>query len=252
MIPSLRLLSALPCRWQPTTSLIGLLLSLASCSMALVISSTDQTGRHLAEVSRAFQNSLSTHGMNGTYSRENSARLLSFRDSAPDPRRTLHGASKRLSLETAYPLLSDDNLSTLQDANEPAYLHLLSELQRFCQVSTVDVFDGELAIDLLWPSQKSDGEIADGICDMIQSLETHSNGFELEYQLTVWAASPVRSAFLDAALQSAKLQSLVENQQASHRLAPLRLSSSGQVWNSGKAIRPAVTLVIRRIGRTKS
>jgi hypothetical protein len=127
------------------------------------------------------------------------------------------------------------------------YLNLLSELQRFCRVSDADTLDGELAIDLLWPSAKSDEEIISRIGDVIQSVENDARGFECEYQLTVWAASPVRTAFQEAALRASKLQSLVQEHQASHSCAPIRLSSSGQVWSFRKAARPAVTIVIRRI-----
>jgi hypothetical protein len=215
--------------------------------MALAISLTDQTGRRLAEVSRAFQSSLSGHGIDGTQSTEDSARLLSFRDTESDPRHILRDSNNRMSPGTAHPSFNDDDPRTLRDVREPAYLNLLSELQRFCQVSSVDVFDGETAIDLLWPSTRTDQEIGDRICDVIESVESQSTGFKCEYQLTVWAASPVRSAFLDAALRAVTIESQVQNQRSRLSPVPIRLSSSGQVWNNRKTIRPAVTVVIRRL-----
>jgi hypothetical protein len=222
ILPS-KLFMALPCRRQSMTSLIGLLLSLLACSMALVIASTDQTGQRLAELSLAFESSLSNHGVGEEHSFEDPIRLLSFRDADSEPQRTLSGASHRLSPGRTHTDSEKNEHSPLRDAKEPAFLNLLGELQRFCRVSAVDTFNGELGIDLLWPIEKSDEEIISRICDVIHSLEGQSDGSECEYQLTVWASSPVRSAFLDAALRAAKFQSQVQ-----------------------------VTLVIRRIGRPKS
>jgi len=252
MVPS-KLLMVLPGCLQSMTSLIGMLLSLLACSMALVVSSTDQTGQRLAELSRAFQSSLSRHGIGTDRSSADSDHVLTFHDPEPGNRpvrgnRPVAGIVSDLRFPGRTPIDSDENeFGLLLDVKEPVFLNFLSELQRFCRVSAVDNFDGELAIDLLWSSAKSDEEIVSRVCDVIRSVEYPAEGFQCEYQLTVWAASPVRSAFVDAAQQASKIQFLVQEHQSSRWPAPLRLSSSGQIWSSREAIRPAVTIVIRRI-----
>jgi hypothetical protein len=243
-----------------TTSLAGTLLCLFTTLAVLVIASRDQSGVDLSEVTAAFNGSLRDHG------REDFAVIAAgFRQTIDKPSREFAEKSKTISSVSlqklsreANPGVSDEEESGQVrtdryipvDVNGPVFSHLVTELERYCNVSRSVEFNGQLALDLHSQSQQSDRAIRNAIERTLKTC-LKSNGprneqpSEFEFEIVIWASTPASDALAHATDKAFDLERSLQKSLKANKNGLTQLSSSGRIWTRPNSPRPLATMLIR-------
>jgi hypothetical protein len=247
-----------------TMSLAGTLLCLFTTFAVLIIATHDQSGADLSEVTAAFNGSLHDHG------REDLAVIAAgFRQTIHEPTRelaeksqTISSASRQKLLREASPRVPEEDESgqfrTDQklpvDVNGPVFSHLVTELERYCDISSSVEFDGQLALDLHSQSQQSDIAIRNAI---ERTLKTcwKANGprneqpSEFEFEIVIWASTPASDALANATDKAFDLEQSLQKSLKANKTGLTQLSSSGRIWTRPNSPRPLATILIRTASR---
>lgn len=227
---------------QSAVSFAGMLLCFFTCTGILLNVSGDQTGTQLAETTASFQSSLNNVGGDSAFSdvRFPSGKILTGKSSAtPFGQQHLAGSS---------PQLPRENLSNRRmDRNAPVFANLLNELRRFCEVSPTEHFEAEFAVDVLSLTGGTEHEIQQSAVDLIHRIQTQSGSKQWEFELICWAGSPQKRSLSDSALRAASVKQNIERDFAAEEVELPRIISSGRIWSSPNALRPSLTVVVRRI-----
>ena len=241
-----------------TINLAGMLLCVFTTLVVLISVSRDQSGAELSEVTAAFSGALRDHG------REDFAVIAaSFRHEADAANETpadksgiggigsrqkpLRAATLTVSEEEESGQFNTDKLSPV-DVNGPVFSHLMTELERFCNISRSVEFDGQLALDLHSQSQQSDNAVRSTIQRIFKTcLEatglTHEQPAELE--IVVWASTPDSDALAHATDTAFDLERSLQKSLKANSSKPILLSSSGRIWTRSTSPRPLTTIFIR-------
>lgn len=239
-------------------NLAGLLLCVFTTLAVLISVSRDQSGAELSEVTAAFRGSLRDHG------REDFAVIAAgFRHEADaanekladksgisglvSRQKLLRGATLTVSEEEASGQFTTDKPLPV-DVNGPVFSHLMTELERFCNISRSVEFGGQLALDLHSQSQQSDSAVRDAVQRILKTcveakVLTHEQPAELE--IVVWASTPASDALANATDEAFDLEQLLEKSLKANSSGPILLSSSGRIWTRSTSPRPLTTIFIR-------
>ncbi len=239
-------------------NLAGLLLCVFTTLAVLISVSRDQSGAELSEVTASFRGSLRDHG------REDFAVIAAgFRHKADAANEKLadksgisglvsrqklfRGATLTVSEEEASWQFTTDKPFPV-DVNGPVFSHLMTELERFCNISQSVEFGGQLALDLQSQSQLSDSDVRYAIQRILKTcLEakvlTHEQPAELE--IVVWASTPDSDALAHATDKAFDLEQSLEKSLKANSSGPILLSSSGRIWTRSTSPRPLTTIFIR-------
>ena len=241
-----------------TMSLAGTLLCLFTTSAVIVIAAHDQSGADLLEVTAAFNGSLRDHG------RDDFAVITAgFRQTIHEPTTELSGKSQTLSsvsrqkpLHEASRRSPDEDesgqfrtdLQSPVDVNGPVFSHLVTELERYCNISRSLEFDGQLALDLHSQSQQSDIAIRNAI---ERTLKTcwNANGPRdeqpAEFEIVIWASTPASHSLAHATDKAFDLEQSLQKSLKADKTGLTQLSSSGRIWTRPTSPRPLATILIR-------
>ena len=247
-----------------TMSLAGTLLCLFTTFSVLVIAAHDQSGANLSEVTAAFDGSLQDHG------REDFAVIAaSFRQAMDEPTtglveksQTISSASRQKLLREASPRAYEEDesrqfrtdLQSPVDVNGPVFSHLVTELERYCDISRSVAFDGQLALDLHSQSQQSDIAIRNAI---ERTLKTcwKANGArneqpsEFEFEIVIWASTPTSDALAHATDRAFDLEQSLQKSLKANKTGLTQFSSSGRIWTRPNSPRPLATILTRTASR---
>jgi len=241
-----------------TINLAGMLLCVFTTLVVLISVSRDQSGAELFEVTAAFSGALRDHG------REDFAVIAaSFRheaDAATEKlagkseisgivsrQKLLRGATLTVSEEEESGQFTTDKLSPV-DVNGPVFSHLMTELERFCNISRSVEFDGQLALDLHSQSQQSDNAVRSAIQRILKTcLEATGLTHELpaELEIVVWASTPDSDALAHATDTAFDLERSLQKSLKANSSKPILLSSCGRIWTRPTTSRPLTTIFIR-------
>jgi hypothetical protein len=239
-------------------NLAGLLLCVFTTLAVLINVSRDQSGTELSEVTAAFRGSLRDHG------REDFAVIAAgFRHEADAANEKLADKSGISGLVSRQKLLRGATLTVSEeeasgqfttekplpvDVNGPVFSHLMTELERFCNISRSVEFGGQLALDLQSQSLQSDSAVRDAIQRILKTcveakVLTHEQPAELE--IVVWASTPDSDALAHATDNAFDLEQSLEKSLKANSSGPILLSSSGRIWTRSTSPRPLTTIFIR-------
>ena len=245
-----------------TINLAGLLLCVSTTLAVLISVSRDQSGAELAEVTTAFSGSLRDHGREdfaviaASFRQEADAANENLADqsginSIVSRQKLLRGATLTVPEEEESGRFTTDKLSPV-DLNGPVFSHLMTELERFCNISRSVEFDGQLALDLHSQSQQSDNAVRNGIQRILKTcLEARlfSQEQPAELEIVVWASTPASDALAHATDKAFDLERSLQKSLKANSSKPILLSSSGRIWTRSTSPRPLTTIFIRTAKR---
>lgn len=232
-------------------SLGGMLLCIFACTLMLLNVSRDRTGGETAEVRRAFEASLQTYGHPFDKAEDET---LSPNTPALDTRATAQrslatsGTPKFGVTESAagransFDTRSD---SATYDVGRAGFLSLLNELQRYCKMSRVDRYAGELAFDFLSLDNDAESHLVREASHTIRLIHAEKPAAAWDFEVIMWARSPGDEPLAEAVLKSCRIQQALLSTMTS-RAADSSITSSGRVWLQSDDVRPVLTLVARR------
>jgi hypothetical protein len=245
-------------------SLTGTLLCLFTTFAALVIATHDQSGADLSEVTTAFNGSLHDHGR-----KDFAVIAAGFRKEIDEPTRelaekskTISSASRQKVLREASPRVSEQEESgqfmtdqhSPVDVNGPVFSHLVTELERYCDISRSVEFDGQLALDLHSQSQQPDTAIRNAIERTLKScrkanVARNEQPAEFEFEIVIWASTPASDALAHATDKAFDLEQSLQKSLTANASGLTQLSSSGRIWTRPTSPRPLATILIRTASR---
>jgi hypothetical protein len=243
-------------------SLTGTLLCLFTTFAVLVIATHDQSGADLSEVTTAFNGSLHDHGR-----KDFAVIAAGFRKKIDEPTRelaekskTISSASRQKVLREASPRVSEQEESgqfmtdqhSPVDVHGPVFSHLVTELERYCDISRSVEFDGQLALDLHSQSQQSDIAIRNAIERTLKTCWKANgprNEQPSEFEIVIWASTPASDALANATDKAFDLELSLQKSLKANENGRTQLSSSGRIWTRPNSPRPLATILIRTASR---
>ena len=239
-------------------NLAGLLLCIFTTLAVLINVSRDQSGAELSEVTAAFSGSLRDHG------REDFAVIAAgFRHEADAANEKLAGKSGISGIVSRQKLLRGATLTGSEeeesgqftadkpfpvDVHGPVFSHLMTELERFCNISRSVEFDGQLALDLHSQSQQSDSAVRSAIQRTLKTC-LEGNGLiheqPAELEIVVWASTPASDALANATDKAFDIEQSLKKSLKANSSGPILLTSSGRIWTRPTTSRPLTTIFIR-------
>ena len=245
-----------------TINLAGLLLCVFTTLAVLISVSRDQSGAELSEVTAAFSGALRDHGREdfaviaASFRREADAANENLADkseinSIVSRQKLLRGATLTVSEEEESGQFTTDKPFPV-DVNGPVFSHLMTELERFCNISRSVEFGGQLALDLHSQSQQSDNAVRFAIQRILKTC-LEARGFRqeqpAELEIVVWASTPASDALAHATDKAFDLERSLQKSLKANSSKPILLSSSGRIWTRSTSPRPLTTIFIRTAKR---
>lgn len=249
--------------FQSTTiSLLGMLFCVFTTLAVLVSVSSDQSGASLAEVTSSFRVSLQDHG------RDEMARIASaFRQVAavPDDEHGNHfhrGMNppryiERNDLSIAASDTEETGLFSTRkrpptDVNGPVFAHLMTELQRYCNVSLAEELGGQLALDLHSQIPQTEDSIRaaiERILKMCRKANDTVHRSPAEFEVIVWASTPATDAVAAASKDAFIIEQYLGRSLGNQPIPAIKISSSGRIWTHPETPRPLATVIVRAAKR---
>lgn len=229
----------------------GMMLCLFTCTLALLNTSADHSGQRLSAVSEAFEFSLASRGLSLAAEKPDASSNAAYRARNDGPNEKNPIPDRLSSIRRSKMHISERTESEqLTDVNQQSFSRLMVELNRLCDVSAIRSYSGELAFDFVSVAKGTDQEAIDYAIDLMNQIQTKSGSTDLDFELICWADSP-KSTSLSLAVQKAATLSDQIRFQRPGKPSP-SLSSSGRYWTMTTEIRPAATLVVRKISELSS
>lgn len=240
-----------------TMNLAGLLLCVFTTLAVLISVSRDQSGTDLSELTSAFNGSLRDHGREDfaviaagfRHATDESTRKLADKSNISNTvsrQRLFRGATRTVQEEDSQQFTTDRALPV--DVNGPVFSHLMTELERFCNISRSVEFDGQLALDLHSHSLQSDSAVRDAIERTLKACRKAKGLLHeqpAEFEIVIWASTPATDALAKATEKSFDLEQSLQKSPKVKSSEPLRVSSSGRIWTRPHSPRPVATIFIR-------
>jgi hypothetical protein len=231
-------------------SLGGMLVCIFACTLALLSVSRDWTGTKTSEVRRAFEASLQAYGQPADDEKKEASEENRFADrTAAEDRSPLTGGMQKAGGpepgRTGPKAFDFPSEALVSDTSRAGFLSLLNELDRFCRLSPVDRYAGELAFDFLSLEDGSEAQVAREAAETIRLIKTESPTAVWDFEVIIWAHSPSEESLSTAVLKSWRVQQAVQETVGTDS-ADLSITSSGRLWLQSDDLRPVLTLVARR------
>ena len=245
-----------------TINLAGMLVCVFTTLAVLMSVSRDQSGATVTEVTTAFNVSLQDHGRNDV-----AVIAAAFRQAAVAPddsheqksrsdvkaRRNIirNDQSLEISEDEETGLLASEKLRAT-DINGPVFVHLMTELQRYCKVSPAMELGGQLALDLHSQIPQSEDLVRNAIEKTLKTCcKTNDSSGQLpaEFELIIWASTPATDALAVASQEAFALEQSLGKSLKAQSGDGIRISSSGRIWTRPESPRPLVTVVVRAAKR---
>jgi hypothetical protein len=224
----------------------GMMLCVMACCLVLLDAGKDQTGLQLLAVAESFDDSLTGNSMS---EESNSAKLIVWKptdDSEDTAQIEPTTAWRQFGVnERAKSFESDERQRV--DINASRYGYLLRELKRFSEISDSMEFSGEVRIDLLTISGRSDRQLAKLIHTSLLLIEEGRGPGRYEVDVILWSPSPRRSDVAGTALRAAQIQRRVNDSLRETPQSRISLRSSARLWNDRDHVRPEATLAVKRL-----
>ena len=232
----------------------GMLLCIFACTLALLNVSRDRTGSKTGEVRRAFEASLQTNGQWSDYSKDESSResirsiLTVDLNTSGNPGTATSGTQN-----TGVPEMARMRRRTLEippdasisDPRRAAFVSLLNELNRFCKLSPVNQYAGELAFDFLSLEATSEAHLVGEASETVRLIRAETPTAVWEFEVIIWAHSPTEESLSAAVLKSWRVQQALQGRMKTDS-TKTPVTSSGRIWLQSDDLRPVLTLVARR------
>jgi hypothetical protein len=132
------------------------------------------------------------------------------------------------------------------------FSHLITELERYCNISRSLEFDGQLALDLHCQSQQSDIAIRNAIERTLKTCWKANgprNEQPSEFEIVIWASTPASDALANATDKAFDLELSLQKSLKANENGRTQLSSSGRIWTRPNSPRPLATILIRTASR---
>ena len=248
--------------YATTISLSGMLLCVFTTLAVLFSASRDQSGAALSVVTNSFNKSLQDLGRNDV-----AIIAASFRKAASAPDENRSGTS-RSALKSARsidrnvhaPAASEEEEQgqfpdeTLRptDVNGPVFLHLMTELQRYCHVSRAQNLGGQLALDLHSQIPQSQDSVRNAVERILKTCrnDTRSAGQSpAEFEVIVWASTPATDALAAASQEAFAFEQSLQKSLKAQSTAEIVIRSSGRIWTRPNSPRPLTTVIVRSAKR---
>lgn len=241
-----------------TINLASVLLCVFTTLAVLTSVAFDQSGAAIAEVTTAFNGSLRDHG------RKDVAMIAAaFRQAAQDPGEELAGksrivgkASRNTQTNDVSLLTSEDEETRLvlseetrrMDVNEPVFSNLMTELERYSNVSPSMELAGQLRLELhaqVPQSQEFVLDTMERILAICRTVTAPDRKAPAELEIIVWASTPATDALAEATKKAFVLAQSLQKSLQPDSDGAISLSSSGRIWISPVSPRPLATVVVR-------
>lgn len=247
-----------------TINLAGMLLCVFTTLAVLLSVSRDQSGATTSELTTAFNGALRDHGRNDV-----AVIAASFRRAAVAPvngreDKSRSGVNARLNLDrndhfSAVSAEEEEGLFSTEklrptDVNGPVFSHLMTELQRYCNISPAEELGGQLALDLHSQIPQSEDFVRNAIGKILKTCRKDNDSIGLspaEFEVIVWASTPATEALAAAAQEAFQLEQSLERSLKAQSDAAITLSSSGRIWTRPESPRPLATVVVRAANRPR-
>ncbi len=241
-----------------TISLTGMLLCVLTTLGVLVSVSRDQSGATLVELTSSFSGSLRDHGRNdlavvATVFRhaavaDEDLRAIKSRSGVSAPRYNSRNDQSSVALaEENAELFSSKQLQPV-DVNGPVFLHLMTELQRYCQVSPAEELGGQLALDLHSQISQSEDSIRSTIERILKTCRKSTASIlqsPAEFEIIVWASTPATESLAAASEEAFTIEQSLESSFKAQSAPAIVIGSSGRIWTRPQSPRPLATVVVR-------
>jgi hypothetical protein len=138
------------------------------------------------------------------------------------------------------------------DVNGPVFLHLMTELQRYCQVSPAQDLGGQLALDLHSQIPQSRDSVRNAVERILKTCrnDTSSAGQSpAEFEVIFWASTPATDALAAASQEAFAFEQSLEKSLKAQSSAEIAIRSSGRIWTRPNSPRPLATVVVRSAKR---
>ena len=246
-----------------TISLAGMMLCLFTTLAVLLSVSRDQSGATIAEVTTAFNVSLRDHGRNDV-----AVIAASFRQEPGTPDDSLAGKSRSGVNARGISFHNDQSLATSEeeeagglsneklrptDVNGPVFSHLMTELQRYCQVSPSVELGGQLALDLHSQIPLSEDFVRKAIEKILRrccTTDDSTGQLPAEFEVIIWASTPATEALAAASQEAFALEQSLGKSLKAQSASAITISSSGRIWTRPQSPRPLATVVVRSATHT--